>query len=124
VVRDDVDILAGFALTPEALGAAEIADEAQKLMVVMNAATSIVTEQSPYIVRTSVTIPQLNYSFGKWAFEEAGVKEAYTLVADYGPGHDAEKARFRKASPRPAGPSSGPTARRSPIPTSPPSCSG
>lgn len=92
VVRDGVDIIAGFALTPEALGAAPVATEAQKLMVVMNAATSIVTEQSPYIVRTSVTIPQLNTAFGQWAFEEAGVKQAYTLVADYGPGHDAEKA--------------------------------
>jgi branched-chain amino acid transport system substrate-binding protein len=92
VVRDGVDILAGFALTPEALGAAPVSAEAQKLMVVMNAATSIVTEQSPYIVRTSVTIPQLNTAFGQWAFEEGGVKQAYTLVADYGPGHDAEKA--------------------------------
>ncbi|MGB3339343.1 MAG: ABC transporter substrate-binding protein [Devosia sp.] len=91
VVRDNVDILAGFALTPEALGAAEIATEAQKLMVVMNAATSIVTEQSPYIVRTGVTIPQLNYSFGSWAYEQ-GIREAYTLVADYGPGIDAEAA--------------------------------
>lgn len=91
VVRDNVDILAGFALTPEALGAAEIATEAQKLMVVMNAATSIVTEQSPYIVRTGVTIPQLNYSFGTWAYEQ-GIREAYTLVADYGPGIDAEAA--------------------------------
>jgi branched-chain amino acid transport system substrate-binding protein len=95
MVRDNVDILAGFALTPEALGAAPVADEAQKLMVVMNAATSIVTEQSPYIVRTSVTIPQLNYPFGKWAFEEAGITEAYTLVADYGPGHDAESSFSR-----------------------------
>ena len=43
VVRDGVDILAGFALTPEALGAAPVATEAQKFMVVMNAATSIVT---------------------------------------------------------------------------------
>jgi branched-chain amino acid transport system substrate-binding protein len=95
VVRDGVDILAGFALTPEALGAADVSAEAQKLMVVMNAATSIVTEQSPYIVRTSLTIPQVNYAFGKWAVEEGGVKEAYTLVADYGPGHDAE-ASFAK----------------------------
>ena len=91
VVRDQVDILAGFALTPEALGAAEIATEAQKLMVVMNAATSVITEQSPYIVRTSVTIPQLNYAFGTWAYEQ-GVREAYTLVADYGPGIDAESS--------------------------------
>ncbi|MBI1620387.1 ABC transporter substrate-binding protein [Aquamicrobium zhengzhouense] len=91
VVRDGADIIAGFALTPEALGAAPVADEAQKLMVVMNAATSMVTEQSDYIVRTSVTIPQVNYALGKWAHEN-GVKQAYTLVSDYGPGHDAEKS--------------------------------
>jgi branched-chain amino acid transport system substrate-binding protein len=99
VVREGVDILAGFALTPEALGAAPIAQEAQKLMVVMNAATSMVTEQSDYIVRTSVTIPQLNHVFGKWAFEN-GVQQAYTLVSDYGPGHDAESSfadGFREA---------------------------
>jgi branched-chain amino acid transport system substrate-binding protein len=92
VVRDKVDILAGFALTPEALGAADVATKAKKLMVVMNAATSVVTEKSPYIVRTSLTIPQVNYAFGKWAFEKGGVKQAYTLVADYGPGHDAESS--------------------------------
>jgi branched-chain amino acid transport system substrate-binding protein len=92
VVRDGADIIAGFALTPEALGAAPVAEEAQKLMVVMNAATSNVTEQSEYIVRTGVTIPQVNYALGKWAFEEGGVKQAYTLVSDYGPGHDAEKS--------------------------------
>ena len=92
VVRDQVDVLAGFALTPEALGAADVASEAKKLMVVMNAATSVVTEKSPYIVRTSLTIPQVNYAFGKWAFEKGGVKQAYTLVSDYGPGHDAESS--------------------------------
>jgi branched-chain amino acid transport system substrate-binding protein len=95
VVRDGVDILAGFALTPEALGAAEVATEGKKLMVVMNAATSIITEQSPYIVRTSVTIPQLQQAFGKWAAEKGGVKKAYILVSDYGPGKDAE-ASFTK----------------------------
>jgi len=94
VVRDHVDILAGFALTPEALGAAPVATEAKKLMVDMNAATSIITEKSPYIVRTSVTIPQINYAFGKWAADQ-GIKHAYTLVADYGPGHDAEKSFAR-----------------------------
>src|SRR6478752_4040005 len=70
VVRDQVDILAGFALTPEALGAADVATQAKKLMVVMNGATSVITEKSPYIVRTSLTIPQVNYVFGKWAFEK------------------------------------------------------
>lgn len=92
VVRDGVDIIAGFTLTPEALGAAAISDQAKKFMVVMNAATSVITEKSPYVVRTSMTIPQLNYPFGKWAHEHEGIENAYTLVADYGPGHDAEKA--------------------------------
>jgi branched-chain amino acid transport system substrate-binding protein len=91
VVRDGVDIIAGFALTPEALGAADVATEAKKLMVVMNAATSVITEKSPYIIRTSLTIPQVNYPFGKWVHDQ-GVNEVYTLVADYGPGHDAESS--------------------------------
>ena len=76
VVRDNVDIIAGFTLTPEALGAADVATQAKKFMVVMNAATSVVTEKSPYIARTSLTIPQVNYAFGKWAAEKGGVKQA------------------------------------------------
>jgi len=89
VVRDKVDILAGFTLTPEALGAASVSAEGKKLLVVMNAATSVITEKSPYIVRTSLTIPQLEYPFGKWAFAN-GMKKMYTMVSDYGPGIDAE----------------------------------
>src|SRR5262252_9364151 len=60
VVRDKVDVLAGFVITPEALVAADVSAEAKKFMVVMNAATSIITTKSPYLVRTSVTVPQLN----------------------------------------------------------------
>jgi len=89
VVRDKVDILAGFTLTPEALGAAGVATEGKKLLVVMNAATSVITEKSPYVVRTSLTIPQLEYPFGKWAAGH-GMKKMYTMVSDYGPGIDAE----------------------------------
>jgi branched-chain amino acid transport system substrate-binding protein len=89
VVRDHVDILAGFTLTPEALGAGDVSAEAKKLMVVMNAATSIITTKSPYIVRTSLTIPQLENTFGGWAYK-AGLRRIYTMVSDYGPGIDAE----------------------------------
>src|SRR6267378_1305401 len=90
IVRDKVDILAGFLLTPNALAAGDISAEAKKFMVVMNAATSIITTKSNYMVRTSLTIPQLNESFGAWANKKAGVKKAYTMVSDFGPGHDAE----------------------------------
>jgi branched-chain amino acid transport system substrate-binding protein len=96
VVRDKADILAGFTLTPEALGASGISAEAKKLMVDMNAATSIVTEKSPYIVRVSLTLPQISETLGTWAATKGKIKKAYTMVTDFGPGIDAETA-FQKA---------------------------
>ncbi len=96
VVRDNVDILAGFTLTPEALGAAGVSAEAKKFMVNMNAATSIVITKSPYMVRTSVTLPQIANTMGTWAVKKGGTKKAYTMVTDFGPGIDAEQA-FQKA---------------------------
>jgi branched-chain amino acid transport system substrate-binding protein len=89
VVRDHADIFGGFSLTPNALAAADISAEAKKFMVVMNAATSIITTKSPYIARTSSTTPQLNYTLGQWAAKN-GIKTVYTMVSDYGPGIDAE----------------------------------
>ena len=91
IVRDKVDILAGFALTPEALGAADIATEGKKMMVVMNAATGIITTKSPYIVRTSLTLGQVSDTLGTWAATKGGSKKVYTMVSDFGPGLDAEK---------------------------------
>jgi branched-chain amino acid transport system substrate-binding protein len=95
VVRDNVDILAGFALTPNAMAAADVSEQAKKFMVVMNAATSIITTKSPYMARASVTIPQINESLGKWAATKGGVKKVYTMVSDYGPGLDAESGFAR-----------------------------
>jgi branched-chain amino acid transport system substrate-binding protein len=89
VVNDHVDILAGFVITPEALAVADVSQEAKKLMVVMNAATAIITTKSPYIVRSSLTIPQVNEAFGAWVYK-SGTRKVYTLVSDYAPGHDAE----------------------------------
>jgi branched-chain amino acid transport system substrate-binding protein len=91
IVRDHADILAGFALTPNALAAADVSAEAKKFMVIMNAATSIITTKSPYITRTSVTTPMLNGTLGSWAAKQ-GLKRIYTMVSDYGPGVDAEGA--------------------------------
>jgi branched-chain amino acid transport system substrate-binding protein len=89
IVRDHADILGGFVLTPNALAAADVSAEAKKFMVVMNAATSIITTKSPYLARTSLTTPQLNYTLGTWAAKN-GIKKIYTMVSDYGPGIDAE----------------------------------
>ncbi|HSN34529.1 MAG TPA: ABC transporter substrate-binding protein [Ideonella sp.] len=94
VVKDKVDILAGFGLTPSAFAVAPIATEAKKPMVVMNAATSAITTKSPYIVRTSMTLPQNTAPIATWAAKN-GIKKVFILIADYGPGYDAG-AQFKK----------------------------
>ena len=91
LVRDKVDIFGGFELTPNALAVGPVSEEAKKFMVVMNAATSIITTKSPYMTRTSTTTPMLNQALGTWAAKN-GIKKAYTLVSDYGPGLDAVAA--------------------------------
>jgi branched-chain amino acid transport system substrate-binding protein len=90
VVSDKVTVLAGFGLTPLALATAPIATQSKTPMVVMAAATSSITEASPYIVRTSFTLPQVTLGIAEWASKN-NVKKAVTLVTDYGPGIDAEK---------------------------------
>ncbi len=90
VVRDKVSVLAGFGLTPLALAAAPVATQAKVPEVVMAAATSIITEKSPYIVRTSFTLPQVTKGIAEWAGKNE-IKRVSTLVTDYGPGLDAEK---------------------------------
>jgi branched-chain amino acid transport system substrate-binding protein len=90
VVNEKVNVLAGMGLTPIALAIAPIATQSKTPLVVMLAATSIITEASPYIVRTSFTIPQAAVSMADWA-PKNGIKKVVTLVSDYGPGIDGEK---------------------------------
>jgi len=90
VVNDKVNVLAGFGITPSALATAPIATQSKTPLVVMAAATSSITEASPYIVRTSFTLPQVSVALADWA-PKNGIKKVVTLVSDYGPGIDAEK---------------------------------
>jgi len=90
VVNDKVNVLAGFGITPSAFATAPIATQSKTPMVVMAAATSSITQASPYIVRTSFTLAQAAVAMGDWA-PKNGIKKVVTLVSDYGPGIDAEK---------------------------------
>lgn len=90
VVNEKADILAGFGLTPSSFAVAPLSAQAKVPMIIMNAATSVVTEKSPYIVRVSMTLPQNSAPMATWALKN-GIKKVYTVVADFGPGHDAEK---------------------------------
>src|ERR687883_1931494 len=90
VVRDRVNLLAGVVFTPNAMAIAPIATEAKVPFIVMNAGTAVITTRSPYIARTSFTLWQSSYPLGQWAAKK--FKTAYSLVSDFGPGHDAETA--------------------------------
>jgi branched-chain amino acid transport system substrate-binding protein len=90
VVNDKVNVLAGMGITPSALATAQIATQSKTPLVVMAAATSSITEASPYVVRTSFTLPQASVALADWA-PKNGIKKVVTLVSDYGPGLDAEK---------------------------------
>jgi branched-chain amino acid transport system substrate-binding protein len=99
IVNDKVSVIAGFGVTPAALAAAPLATEAKVVEVVMAAGTSIITERSPYIARTSFTLPQSSVIIADWAAKN-GVKKVVSIVSDYAPGADAEKSfseRFKAA---------------------------
>ena len=88
IVNDKVNFIAGFGVTPAALAAAPLATQAKIPEVVMAAGTSIITEKSPYIVRTSFTLAQSSTIIADWAAKN-GIKRVATLTSDYAPGNDA-----------------------------------
>jgi branched-chain amino acid transport system substrate-binding protein len=91
VVNNKVAILAGCLSTPVALAIASISAQAKIPQIVMGAGTSIITERSPYIVRTFVTQAQLCVPMARWAAKN-GIRTIVTLVSDYAPGYDSEKS--------------------------------
>ena len=91
IARDKVSFLAGFGLTPLALATAPLATEAKIPMIVMAAATSIVPQRSPFIVRSNFTVPQITTPIADWG-AKSGIKSVVTMVTDYAPGLECEKA--------------------------------
>lgn len=95
VVRDKVKVLTGLDFSPNAYAVGAIATHAKVPTIVMNAASSAITTSSPYVARLSFTVQQVTDPMARWMLKQ-GVKEAYTVVADYASGQDAETA-FKKA---------------------------
>lgn len=102
IAREKVDFLIGFSLTPSALAVAPLATRAKTPMIVMNAVTTGITDKSPYMVRTSMTMHQMTEPFGTWTGKSGvgktngkAIGTVYTLVSDYSTGADAE-TKFSK----------------------------
>jgi branched-chain amino acid transport system substrate-binding protein len=91
LIRDEVDYLAGFTFTPNALAVAPLIDQSETPTVIFNAATSAINKGSPNFLRSSYTLWQVSVPLADWALDQ-GIKTVATAVSDYGPGMDAEKA--------------------------------
>jgi branched-chain amino acid transport system substrate-binding protein len=89
IVKDKVNFVVGFGLTPTAFAVAPLATEAKIPQVVMAAGTSSITERSPYIVRTSFTLAQSCVIMADWALKN-GIKKVVSMVSDFAPGIDSE----------------------------------
>jgi len=92
IARDGAKIITGLVFTPNALAIAPLATETKTPVVIMNAATAVITTRSPYFTRVSLTLPQTTEIFGRWAATKGGMKRIFTSVSDYGPGIDAEES--------------------------------
>lgn len=95
IVREKVNFLTGLDFSPNAYAVGPVATQAKIPTVIINASSSAITNSSPYIARVSFTVQQVSAPMAKWMLKN-GINQAYTLVADYGPGVDAENA-FKKA---------------------------
>jgi branched-chain amino acid transport system substrate-binding protein len=94
IVRDKVQLLAGFVWTPNAAAIAPLTAEAKVPYISMNAAGVNLVNLSPYMARVSFTLWQSVYPLGQWAAKK--FKRAYIAVSDFAPGHESEEA-FTKA---------------------------
>jgi branched-chain amino acid transport system substrate-binding protein len=89
IVKDKVSFL-GAGITPTAMAMAPLATEAKIATVVMVSGTSVVTERSPFYVRTSFTLGQQSGIIADWATKN-GSKKAVAIVSDWAPGAEASK---------------------------------
>jgi branched-chain amino acid transport system substrate-binding protein len=99
VTREKVDILTGIDFTPNAVAIAAVSTEAKIPVFSMNAGSSVFLPKAPYGARFSFSVPQLAVPLASWAAGN-GIKSVYSLVADYSPGLDGEKAfqgEFKRA---------------------------
>ena len=89
IVTDKVSFL-GAGITPSSLAMAPIVSEAKVPTVVLVSGTSIVTERSPYYVRTSFTLGQQSAIMADWATGN-GSRRAVGMITDWTPGTEASK---------------------------------
>ena len=90
IVRDRVQFLTGYIWTPNTMAVAPLLTESKTPLVIMNAAASVITTTSPYLVRASLTLWQSGHEIGRWAAKK--YKRAYNMVTAGAPSTAIMKA--------------------------------
>lgn len=91
ITREAVSFVSGLQWTPNANAVAPLLTQARVPGVIMNATGAATTRLSPFLVRFSLSSWHPNYPLGVWA-AKMGYKNAYVMVTDFAPGHDAQAA--------------------------------
>jgi branched-chain amino acid transport system substrate-binding protein len=96
LTQANVDILAGWVYSPNAIASAPIVTAGKRLGVIMNAGTAHITKMSPYFVRTSFSMWHSGHPMGEAAAKQLGAKTAVIGYSDFPPGKD-ERDAFKRA---------------------------
>jgi branched-chain amino acid transport system substrate-binding protein len=96
LTQDNVDALAGWVYSPNAIAAAPVVSAGKKLAVIMNAGTAHITQMSPYYVRTSFSMWHSGFALGEAAAKQLKAKTAVVGYTDFPPGKDSLNA-FKRA---------------------------
>jgi branched-chain amino acid transport system substrate-binding protein len=96
LTQDNVDVLAGWVYSPNAIASAPIVAAGKKLAVIMNAGTAHITNMAPQYVRTAFSMWHAGYSLGEAAAKQLNAKTAVVGYTDFPPGKDS-LAAFKRA---------------------------
>ena len=89
LTQDNVDALAGWIYSPNAIASAPVVTAGKKLAVIMNAGTAHITNMSKYYVRTSFSMWHAGYALGEAAAKQLNAKTAVVGYSDFPPGKDS-----------------------------------
>jgi branched-chain amino acid transport system substrate-binding protein len=96
LTQENVDVLAGWIYSPNAIASAPVVTAGKKLAVIMNAGTAHITNMSPYYVRTSFSMWHAGYALGEAAAMQLKAKTAVVGYSDFPPGKDS-LAAFKRS---------------------------
>src|SRR5688572_9708634 len=82
LTQDNVDIVAGWLYSPNAIATAPLVTAGKKLAVIMNAGTAHITNLSPNYVRVSFSMWHAGHALGEAAVRQLGAKTAAIGYSD------------------------------------------